>query len=138
MAFPFYRQPDSMDCGPACLQMVAAWHGRKYPLQLLREKVQIGKDGVNLLGVSEAAESIGLRTQAIKLELRALVSEAVLPAILHWDQYHFVVLYKVRGGRFYIADPSAGRVRLCEAEFLRRWAYDKEDRPAGSRPTGIA
>lgn len=124
MTFPFFRQPDSMDCGPTCLQMVAAWYGRKHSLQILREKVQIGKDGVNLLGISEAAESIGFRTQALKLDLRILATEVVLPVILHWDQYHFVVLYRVKRGRYHIADPAVGLVRLRENEFLRRWAYD--------------
>ncbi|HVU98340.1 MAG TPA: peptidase domain-containing ABC transporter [Puia sp.] len=125
MPFPFFRQPDSMDCGPTCLQMVAAFYGRKYPLQALRDNAQIGKDGVNLLGISDTAESIGFRTRAVKIDLQSLAAGVALPAILHWDQYHFVVLYKVKRRHFYIADPAAARVRLGEAEFLQRWAPDR-------------
>ena len=83
-----------MDCGPTCLRMVAKFYGRNYSPQTLREKTQIGKDGVSLLGIAEAAELIGFRTQSYKLTFQSLVKQVRLPAILHWDQTHFVVLYK--------------------------------------------
>jgi ATP-binding cassette subfamily B protein len=76
--------------------MIAAWHGKNYSLQHLREKCHITRDGVTLLGISDAAESIGFRTLGANLTLEQLVSEAPLPCILHWDQNHFVVLYKTR------------------------------------------
>lgn len=68
-----------MDCGPSCLRMVAKYYGRAISLETLREKSQIGKEGVNLLGISEAAETIGFRTQSVKLRYETLVKEAKLP-----------------------------------------------------------
>ncbi len=83
-----------MDCGPTCLRMVAKHYKRNISLQASREKAQIGKEGVNLLGISEAAEDIGFLTQSVKLDFDTLVKDAKLPAILHWNQNHFVALYK--------------------------------------------
>src|SRR5919112_6410318 len=99
--FPFFKQPDSMDCGPTCLRMVAKHYKRDVSLQYLREKTQIGKEGVNLLGISEAAETIGFRTQSVKLKLGTLINETKLPAILHWRQNHFVVLYRIKGNKIF-------------------------------------
>ena len=135
MSFPFYRQPDSMDCCPACLQMITKYHGKSISLQTLRGKTQIGKEGVSLLGISEAAESIGFRTQAVKIGYASLCREALLPCILHWNQYHFVVLYKVKRRRLYIVDPSAGPVSFTPEEFLQRWISDKNSEGIGE---GIA
>ncbi|MBL7724309.1 MAG: peptidase domain-containing ABC transporter [Chitinophagaceae bacterium] len=127
MAFIFYRQPDSMDCGPTCLQMVARHHGRNVSLEFLRTKSQIGKEGVNLMGISEAAESIGFRSVAAKLTVEQLVNDAGLPAILHWSQEHFVVLYKIKRGKFWIADPGAGLLQYTTKEFTQHWVSDKND-----------
>jgi len=123
--FPFYRQPDSMDCGPTCLRMITKYYGKSFAIQTLREKTQIGKEGVNMLGISEAAESIGFRTQAVKLNYASLVNEALLPCILHWNQFHFVVLYKAKKRRLFVADPGAGLVSFTPEEFLQRWISDK-------------
>ncbi len=124
-----------MDCGPTCLRMIAKHYGKNISLQFLRDRAQIGREGVNLLGISEAAESIGFRTQAVKISYPALTREALLPCILHWDQYHFVVLYKVRKKRLFIADPSVGLVSFTPEEFLQRWISQKGDRGIGE---GIA
>src|SRR5579872_6565938 len=110
MSFPFFHQPGSMDCGPTCLQMIAKYYGKAVPLSILRENTQIGKEGVNMLGISEAAENLGFRTLAVKLDYRALTTEALLPCVLHWNQTHFVVLYKVTKARLFIADPAHGLI----------------------------
>lgn len=123
-AFLFFRQPGSMDCGPTCLQMVAKYYGKDYSLQLLRDRTQVGKEGVNLFGISDAAESIGFRTLAVRLDYKSLISQAFLPCILHWDQNHFVVLFKVKRNKLYIADPSIGIVKLSYKEFIGRWVFD--------------
>jgi len=133
--FPFYRQPDSMDCGPTCLQMITKYYGKNISLQTLREKSQIGKEGVNILGISEAAESIGFRTQAVKLNYRMLSNEALLPCILHWNQYHFVVLYKAKRKKLYIADPAYGLATFIKEDFLQRWISDNNENKIGE---GIA
>ncbi len=137
--FPFYLQPDSMDCGPACLQMIAKYYGKNFPLQMLREKTQIGKDGVNLLGISEAAESIGFHTRAVKLTYKSLMKDALLPCILHWNQNHFVILlpqsyWKKREG-VKIADPALSIANCNEEDFLQNWASDKTK---DGEPEGVA
>jgi len=134
MTFPFFRQPDSMDCGPTCLRMVAKFYGKNHSLDSLRERTQIGKEGVTLLGISEAAEQIGFRTLATKLTLAQLTAEATLPAILHWNQEHFVVLYKVRKNKFFIADPGRGLLTCSVPEFTSGWISDQQNHTA----TGIA
>ena len=96
-SFPYYRQLDMMDCGSTCLRMVAKHYGRSFTAQSLRERAQIGKEGVSLLGISEAAENIGFRTLGIKIPFKKLAAEAPLPCIVHWDQNHFVVVYAIKG-----------------------------------------
>lgn len=105
-----------MDCGPTCLRMIVKHYGRNYPIQKLRALCQINLGGVNLLGLSEAAEKIGFRYLGVKLTIDQL-KEAELPCILHWRQNHFVILYKVKKGLFYIADPGADLVKLTEKGF---------------------
>ncbi|MBN1199980.1 MAG: peptidase domain-containing ABC transporter, partial [Bacteroidales bacterium] len=123
--FPFSRQLDTMDCGPACIQMVASFYGKRYSLSTLRNLCHITRDGVTMLGISDAAEETGFSTLGVKISLAELLSEAPVPAILHWHQNHFVVLYKItqkRGKRlFFIADPAIGKVKYPEEEFLRNW-----------------
>lgn len=97
--FPHYKQLDQMDCGPTCLRMVAKYHGKHYTAQTLREKSQISREGVSMLGIAEAAESIGLKTVGVKVTLEMLIDEVPLPCILHWGQNHFVVLHKVAKSR---------------------------------------
>ena len=93
--FPFYKQLDVMDCGPTCLRMVAKHYGKHYSLETLRQKSFIGREGVSMLGISTAAESIGFRTIGVHISFEQLV-EAPLPCIVHWKQNHFVVVYKIQ------------------------------------------
>lgn len=99
MSFPYYQQFDDVDCGPTCLRMIAKHYGRSYSLQSLREKSQINRDGVSLVGIAEAAEAIGFRTMGAKMSFELLVKEAPLPCIVHWDNKHFIVVYDVKGFR---------------------------------------
>ena len=118
--FPFYKQPDQMDCGPTCLRMIAKHYGKNFSLQRLREISGINREGVSLLGISEAAEKIGFRTMGSRLTTEQL-SELELPAILHWNQNHFIVLYKIKKGKYYIADPGKGLIEFTLAELKQRW-----------------
>jgi ATP-binding cassette, subfamily B, bacterial len=115
-SFPFLLQRNQMDCGPTCLYMVSKYYGRNFSIEKLRELTEIGKEGVNILGISDAAEKIGYRTQAVQLNIAEL-KEAKLPCILHWQQNHFVVLYKIKRNQFYIADPGSGLIKLTLKEF---------------------
>lgn len=114
-----------MDCGPTCLRMVCKYNGRKISIQKLRTLCFINRGGVNLLAISEAAEKIGFRTTGVKLTLQQL-NQAELPCILHWRQNHFVVLYKIRKGKYHIADPAAGMLVLEEKTFTNNWYSHKE------------
>lgn len=109
-----------MDCGPTCLRMIAKHHGKNFSLQRLREISGINREGVSLLGISEAAEKIGFRTIGNRLTIEQLY-EVELPAILHWNQNHFVVLYKIKRGIFYIADPGKGLIQFTLNELRQRW-----------------
>jgi ATP-binding cassette, subfamily B, bacterial len=110
-----------MDCGPSCLYMIGKHYGRNFSIEKLRELTQIGKEGVNILGISEAAEKIGFRTQALQLSLNDLKENIKLPCILHWSQNHFVVLYKIKKNAFYISDPGKSLLKYTEEEFVRGW-----------------
>ncbi len=121
MKFPFYKQYDTMDCGPTCLRMVAKHYGRAYSLQSLRDKSGISREGVSLLGISEAAENIGLHTIAVQLPFEDLVEEMPLPCIVHWKQKHFVVVYKISPTKVHVADPARDRIVYTREEFMQGW-----------------
>lgn len=125
MKFPFYKQLDAMDCGPTCLRMIAKYYGKTFSVQQLRDQSFIQRTGVNLLGISEAATSIGLRATGIRTSINNLKEQSKLPCILHWNQVHFVVLYKIERKRgktfFYIADPAYGLLKYEEEELKKCW-----------------
>ena len=98
-SFPFYKQLDSMDCGPSCLRMIAKYYGKSYSLQTLRSKSYMTKSGVSMLGISDAAESVGFRTRGYKLTWEQLKNEVPLPCIVYWNQSHFVVVYAIKKQR---------------------------------------
>ena len=138
--FPHCHQLNQMDCGPTCLQMVARHYGRRYTLDTLRQRSFITREGVSLLGVSDAAESIGMRTIGVRTSLEHLADNVPLPCILHWNQNHFVVLYKIsrswRGRRkYHIADPASQRLTYTEEQFARCWV---SARSANGEPVGTA
>jgi len=116
-----------MDCGPTCLRMVLKYHGLNIAIQKLRSMCFINRGGVNLLAISEAAEKLGMRTTGVKLNV-AQLKEAELPCILHWHNQHFVVLYRIKKGRFYIADPAGSKFSLDEEAFKKHWYSHKETR----------
>lgn len=147
--FPFYRQQDSMDCGPTCLRMVAKHYGKNFNINQLRQQAEISKEGVNLLGIATAAEKIGCRTRQVKISFKELIEDAPLPAILHWGQHHFVVACPnpTKGGFFkamfypkwkrqgvLIADPAKGVIWYNKKEFLQNWASTTN----GNEAMGIA
>ena len=127
-SFPLYKQLDAMDCGPTCLRMVAKYYGRSISLDYLRNKSQYGKQGVSMLGLADAAESIGLKSIGAKLSFEQLINDAPLPGIIHWDQYHFVVLTPgATKNKLTIADPAKGLIKLNKEEFLKHWVSTTEN-----------
>ena len=130
-SFPFHKQLDSSDCGPTCLRMIAKSYGKDYSLSYLREKSYIGKEGVSIKGISEAAEAIGFRSLAAKLPLHkngagdaSDLTQAPLPCIVHWNQNHFVVVHKITKSKVHIADPAVGKLKLTHSEFTKAYNSD--------------
>ena len=119
--FPFVRQRDSMQCGIACLQMICVHYGKKYSQDFLSNICYATTEGVSLLGIKDAAIKLGFYTISGRLTIKEL-SSATLPCILHWNQNHFVVLYKIKKGRkFYVADPGKGLITYTTDEFKQHW-----------------
>ena len=130
-SFPHYLQLDAMDCGPTCLRMIAKYYGKTYSLQTLRAHSFITREGVSMLGISDAAESIGFRTLGVRITLQQLREEMPLPCILHWKQNHFVVCYDIKkkkdGYRYHIADPASQTVTYGDQEMKKCWLATKVD-----------
>ena len=130
-----------MDCGPTCLRMVAKHYGKTYSVQFLRSRSYITREGVSMLGISDAAESIGFRTKGYRLTWEQLRDEIPLPCIIHWKQRHYVVVYDINkltfssssfgGGRekvtISIADPAIGLLNYSKEEFLKCWLNNKQE-----------
>ncbi|MDF1698749.1 MAG: peptidase domain-containing ABC transporter [Saprospiraceae bacterium] len=127
MGFKNYLQYDIMDCGPTCLKMVARHHGKTLGLDRLRELTKISRNGVSLFAISEAAEKIGYKTMGALVTYEQLKEEVTLPAIIHWSQNHFVVLYKITKKKVYVSDPASGNKTYTKEEFLKHWASVDED-----------
>jgi ATP-binding cassette subfamily B protein len=128
----FIKQPDAMDCGPTCLQMIAKYHGRYYSLETLRQNSHITREGVSMLGISDAAEAIGFRTMGVKVDYNKLLEEQPVPFVAHWNQEHFVVVYKIEKDKVWVADPAHGKVTYARKEFEKSWASTlKDDVPNG-------
>ena len=118
---PLCLQKDSMQCGIACLQMVCKYYGREYSMDSLSKLCFATTEGVSMLGINEAANILGLHTTCVRAAT-SIFSKAPLPCVLHWNQNHFVVLYKVKNGKeFCIADPGKGLVTYSLEEFKKHW-----------------
>jgi len=125
-------QQDAMDCGPSCLAMIVKYYGKDVSIEQLRKICSLGKDGVSLLGISKAAETIGLKTIGGRLSLNTLAHEIPLPCIVHWNQNHFVVVYKIKKHNkekytVYVADPGKGHVTYTKEEFCEHWISTKNN-----------
>jgi ATP-binding cassette, subfamily B, bacterial len=132
MSFPFIKQPDAMDCGPACLKMVAGFYKKNFSLDTIRKRCYITREGVSFLGLSEAADSMGFRTIGVRIPFELLSENVPLPCIVHWRQKHFIVIYKIKNEKIWAADPAVGLVKYTREEFQRNWASTvTEGKPAG-------
>ena len=129
--FPLILQRDAIQCGVSCLQMICKYYGQSYSFEEL-EKICIPTvEGISLLGVKDAAETLGLSTTCCQLSLNAL-KKISFPCILHWNQNHFVVTYKYKQGKFYIADPGIGKIEYLEKEFVKYWSFDGQNSNMGT------
>jgi len=124
--FTHYRQADRKDCGPTCLKIIAKYYGKTINIQELRDFSETTREGSNLLFLSDAAEKIGFRTLGVKLSIKR-IEEAPLPCILHWNKDHYVVLYKIKKGKYYISDPAFGLLEYNKEEFAKFWIGNNAD-----------
>ena len=106
--FPHEYQMDAKDCGPSSLKIIAKHYGKYYSLQYLRDLCGITREGVSFLDISYAAEKIGLRSLSVKATIDDLVEKVPLPCIIHWDDNHFIVVYKATKNKVYVSDPAKG------------------------------
>ena len=118
--FPTYQQTEAKDCGPTCIKIIAKYYGKTINTQELRQLSETTRAGSSLMGISDAAESIGFRSLGLKLAFTKL-KEAPLPCIIHWNKNHYVVLYKIKNNNIYISDPAHGLISYNKEEFLRHW-----------------
>lgn len=136
--FPLYTQHDVMDCGPTCLRMICAFYGKSYSLHKLRDLCNLSREGVSILGISVASESVGFRTMGVQITFKQLCDDVPLPCIVHWNQEHFVVVYKITERKkevsVYVADPRGEKMRFSGDEFCKCWVSSRE----GGNNTGIA
>ena len=140
-SFPHYQQLDAMDCGPTCLRIVASFYGKRYTLQTLRDKCHITREGVSLLGISDAAESIGFRTAGVRLTWEQLRDQVPLPCIVHWHQRHFIVVYGIKkqkkGYKILVSDPASGLLVYDEKAFLNGWLQSVDDEKDITEKNGV-
>lgn len=126
-AFPFKHQIESVDCGPTCLAMICKYYNRNISIERIRSLVAVGKSGSTLASIVEGAEQIGFKTLPVQLTFEALTKQLSLPAILHWNQDHYVVLYKIKKRKLLIADPAVGLLSLSPEEFKQHWISTQTD-----------
>ena len=110
-----------MDCGPTCLRMVAKYYGRSISLEKLRKLSDTTRAGSSMHGISDASEKIGFRSLGVKIDYKNLLENAPLPCIVFWNERHFVVVYKIKNGKVFIADPAHGLLTYTVREFLDNW-----------------
>ncbi|MFZ6014231.1 MAG: cysteine peptidase family C39 domain-containing protein, partial [Bacteroidota bacterium] len=120
--FPFYKQLDQKDCGPTCIKIIAKHYGKVVPIELLRTRANITREGVSIADISEAAESIGFHPLAVKVDFETLEREVPLPCIAHWRNRHFVVVYRIKDNKIYVSDPAHGLLTYTLQDFLQGWA----------------
>ncbi|WP_278377445.1 peptidase domain-containing ABC transporter [Chryseobacterium arthrosphaerae] len=120
--FPFYKQPDTKDCGPTCLRIVSKHYGKSISLQQIRNLSETTREGSSLLGLSDAAENLGFRSMGVQIDFNTLAEEVPFPCIAHWNKNHFVVVYKIdKNNKVYISDPSYGLITYTRDEFIKFW-----------------
>lgn len=121
MRYPIFRQYDSKDCGPACLRMISEYYGKSFSLEYLKKLCESKKTGTSLLGISDAAETIGFKTIGVKLTIKQLCASN-LPCIISWNQNHFVVVYRIKNNKVWVGDPAAGCVLKYSLDsFSKSW-----------------
>lgn len=124
--FPCEHQLDTMDCGPACLKIISKYYGKFYSLQFLRDACGVSREGVSFQDICYGAEKIGLRTLGVRASIDDLYRKVKFPCIIHWQDNHFVVVYKVKGDKVYVSDPAKDLLVYSLQEFVNGWYKESE------------
>lgn len=128
--FYFIKQQETIKDGIACLAMIFRYHGKNYHLSKISEMCDTVNDGISMESISSIAERLGMHTIIGWISVNRL-NRTTLPCILRWDKDRFVVLRKIRRGKYYIADPTKGLICYNESEFKKYWINticDREDK----------
>ena len=120
-----------MDCGPACLQMVAKYYGKDYNLPILSNLTGLSSEGASLLGMSEAAQRIGFNTLSVKITLEEMREKELFPCVALWRKKHFIVVYKITADKIFVADPAKGLLEYPIDEFIEKWAIPGDEAMRG-------
>lgn len=123
-SFPVILQEKGAQCGPVCLKMICEYYGKNVGLKELERLSGMNKNGTSLFGLSEAADSVGLKNMAIKVPFNRL-PEAPLPAIFHWNNNHFIVVYKIEKNSIWVSDPALGKIKYSNEKFRENWLKGK-------------
>lgn len=115
-----------MLCGPTCIRMISKYYGKELPLAYIAKLSGTNRDGSSLLGLSQCANSIGLNTEAVSICFEDLINAIHLPCIVHWNQVHYVVVYKIKNGIVHVADPAHGKIRMAVEDFKQFWIKDSD------------
>ncbi len=122
MKYPLIQQHSEEDCGAASLATISKYYGKTFTISSCRELVGAGEQGTTLLGLKRGAESLGFNTRAVQISLEVLHKQALtFPAIIHWQGYHWVVLYGKQGKKYVIGDPAVGVLYLEEKDLILGW-----------------
>ncbi|MFN4957244.1 MAG: peptidase domain-containing ABC transporter [Cyclobacteriaceae bacterium] len=135
MKFPSFIQPDSKDCGPACLKIISKYYDKLITISYLRALSETARGGTSLANLADAAEKIGFKSIGVKVDLDTILDRAPLPCIVFWRNSHFVVLYKITKKRAYISDPAYGLISYSINDFLSGWIGNNSQ---GNTKEGIA
>lgn len=128
--FPIVRQRDAIQCGVACLQMICQYYGKNITFEVLESICVPTVEGVSLLGLKDAAKTLGFKALPIQMSL-SFLKDQKHPCILHWDHKHFVVLYRCHKNKFFVADPGVGRMEYTEEDFLKHWSVNYQSDKSG-------
>jgi ATP-binding cassette, subfamily B, bacterial HlyB/CyaB len=118
--YPFFAQLSGSDCGAACLVMISRYWGKNFSVNRIRDIANVDRNGASLRGLSTAAESLGFTTRPVKSSLEQLALQS-LPAIVHWEGKHYIVVYEITRKTVIVADPAIGQRTLTHQQFRKDW-----------------
>jgi len=129
--FPSILQKDLKNCGPTCIQIISKFYKRNIPSRFIQKEAGTNRVGTTLLGLSEASEKLGYRTLVVSINLRTLKNDGIFPCIIHWNNSHFVVVYKITKKNIYVSDPSFGLIKYSHRDFIDGWISNNADEVHG-------